>query len=68
MRWVGLSNARLSAAGKHLWCLHLPFPAEKKMFHMLLILQYCKIFNLFRGQVCGNIKETKCVSIMVSSA
>lgn len=27
MRWGGPSSARLSAAGIHLWCLHLPSPA-----------------------------------------
>lgn len=30
MRWGGLNSARLSAAGKHLWCLHLPSPAERR--------------------------------------
>lgn len=41
MRWEGLSSDRLSAAGKHLWCLHLPSPAggaEAQMFNEVNVI------------------------------
>ncbi len=45
-RWGGLSSARLSAVGIHLWCLHLPSPAERRARELSVSRQTTATENL----------------------